>query len=299
MYFLKRCLVSFSIILGCVGQLLAAHQGSIKGDVRSANDHLPLTGATVVILETSQGAVTDIFGKYTFNQLAAGPYTLKISYVGYESQRVEVTIKDNESVQLNTQLKASSLMLSEITVSPQKAMGAKQLNTLSSVDILLRPTQSSQDVLRIVPGLFIAQHAGGGKAEQIFLRGFDIDHGTDINLSVDGLPVNMVSHAHGQGYSDLHFVIPETVEQVHFEKGLYNADKGNFATAGFVEFKTKDVIQNSSVLLEAGQFDTYRLVSMVDLLGEKEEKNIYRVLTLPLNIWDRQVILKVLKTLPA
>jgi outer membrane cobalamin receptor len=72
----------------------------------------------------------------------------------------------------------------------------------------------------MVPGLFIGQHAGGGKSEQIFLRGFDLDHGTDIRLTVDGIPVNMVSHAHGQGYADLHFVIPEMVEGVDFKKGL-------------------------------------------------------------------------------
>ena len=93
------------------------------------------------------------------------------------------------------------------------------------------PVSSSQEVLRRVPGLFIGQHAGGGKAEQIFLRGFDIDHGTDVALTVDGMPVNMVSHAHGQGYADLHFVIPETIEKVDFSKGAYYADKGNFATA--------------------------------------------------------------------
>jgi outer membrane cobalamin receptor len=85
---------------------------------------------------------------------------------------------------------------------------------------------SSQEILRKVPGLFIGQHAGGGKAEQIFLRGFDIDHGTDIAISVDGMPVNMVSHAHGQGYADLHFVIPETVEKIDFGKGTYYASKG-------------------------------------------------------------------------
>ena len=75
----------------------------------------------------------------------------------------------------------------------------------------LNPIKNTQELLRFVPGLFIAQHAGGGKAEQIFLRGFDIDHGTDISVNVDGIPVNMVSHAHGQGYADLHFLIPETV----------------------------------------------------------------------------------------
>ena len=225
MSFLKYCFTSFLIIHLCSGPLLAAHQGAIQGSVRDATDQLPLTGATVLVVETNQGTVSDIFGKYQFNDLPAGEYTLKISYVGYASQQIKVKVKDNESVQVNTTLKPSSFMLSEITVSPQNQAGVTQLNTLSNVDIRLRPTQSSQDILRIVPGLFIAQHAGGGKAEQIFLRGFDIDHGTDIRLSVDGMPVNMVSHAHGQGYSDLHFVIPETVEQVNFEKGLRQPGK--------------------------------------------------------------------------
>jgi outer membrane cobalamin receptor len=84
---------------------------------------------------------------------------------------------------------------------------------------------SSQEILRKVPGLFIGQHAGGGKAEQIFLRGFDIDHGTDIAISVDGMPVNMVSCT-WSGYADLHFVIPETVEKIDFEKGRIMLVKG-------------------------------------------------------------------------
>ena len=88
---------------------------------------------------------------------------------------------------------------------------AASIHSFSKIDLNLRPAKSAQEILRIVPGLFIAQHQGGGKAEQIFLRGFDIDHGTDVNISVDGLPVNMVSHAHGQGYADLHFIIPETI----------------------------------------------------------------------------------------
>lgn len=270
----KSLFTLLSLLFLVSGKAIAAHQGTIKGTLLNADDLLPLTGATIIVLETNQGVVTDIFGKYQLNNLASGEYTLNISYIGFETQRVNVTVKDDESTVLTHRLKPSSLILSEITVSPQKVMGNQGLNTLSNVDILLRPTQSSQDILRIVPGLFIAQHAGGGKAEQIFLRGFDIDHGTDINLSVDGMPVNMVSHAHGQGYSDLHFVIPETVEKVNFQKGLYNADKGNFATAGFVEFQTKDALNKSSILLEAGQFDTYRLVGLINLLGKnRQEKN--------------------------
>ncbi|HRN45176.1 MAG TPA: Plug domain-containing protein, partial [Flavobacterium sp.] len=107
------------------------------------------------------------------------------------------------------------------------------MNVISKIDLETTPVNSSQEILRKVPGLFIGQHAGGGKAEQIFLRGFDIDHGTDITISVDGMPVNMVSHAHGQGYADLHFIIPETVEKIDFGKGTYYANKGDFATAGY------------------------------------------------------------------
>jgi outer membrane cobalamin receptor len=130
----------------------------------------------------------------------------------------------------------------------------------------------------MVPGLFIRQHAGGGKAEQIFLRGFDIDHGTDIRLMVDGMPVNMVSHAHGQGYADLHFVIPELVENVDFKKGTYHTDKGNFSTAGWVNFHTKDVLENSMAKVEAGQFNTFRGLAMVNLLPEKARQKEPRAL---------------------
>jgi len=117
-----------------------------------------------------------------------------------------------------------------------------------------------------VPGLFIGQHAGGGKAEQIFLRGFDIDHGTDIAISVDGMPVNMVSHAHGQGYADMHFVIPETIEKIDFGKGPYFANKGNFNTAGYVDFRTKDRLESSMFSLQTGSFNSYRALGMFNLI---------------------------------
>lgn len=143
--------------------------------------------------------------------------------------------------------------------------------TISDLDIHLRPINNSQEILRSVPGLFIGQHAGGGKAEQLFIRGFDVDHGTDVSISVDGIPVNMVSHAHGQGYADLHFVIPEFIDKVNFDKGPYFAEKGNFTTAGFVDFKTKDFLENYFAKLEVGQFKTYRGVLGLNLLKNNKE----------------------------
>jgi outer membrane cobalamin receptor len=157
----------------------------------------------------------------------------------------------------------SSIALEAVTV---KAYGARPSRSVSQLDLHLRPILNSQEILRTVPGLFIGQHAGGGKAEQIFLRGFDIDHGTDIQLTVDGLPVNMTSHAHGQGYADLHFIIPELVEKVHFEKGPYQADKGNFVTAGWVDFRTKERLERNFTKLELGQYGTGRVVTGLKLL---------------------------------
>ena len=148
-----------------------------------------------------------------------------------------------------------------------------QSRVLSKMVIQTRGINNSQELLTMVPGLFIGQHAGGGKAEQIFLRGFDADHGTDVSISIDGVPVNMVSHAHGQGYADLHFVIPELIESIHFNKGPYYADKGDFATAGYAVLNTKNILPASMVKIEGGQFNSFRGVAMMNLLPVKLRKN--------------------------
>ena len=142
------------------------------------------------------------------------------------------------------------------------------------VDLKNRPIQNSQDLLRIVPGMFIAQHAGGGKAEQLFIRGFDIDHGTDFKVSVDGMPVNMVSHAHGQGYADLHFVIPELVNAIQYQLGPYEATNGNFATAGAANFETIDKPVSDLAKVEMGAFGYKRGMFIYDISSHHKEDNI-------------------------
>jgi TonB family protein len=114
-------------------------------------------------------------------------------------------------------------------------------------DFQLRPIGSVQDILRVTPGLVLVQHSGGGKANQYFIRGFDADHGTDLALSIDGIPINLVSHAHGQGFSDTNFIIPEVVEKVEITKGPYFANLGDFATAGSVNMVTRDSFEHSSI----------------------------------------------------
>jgi hypothetical protein len=167
--------------------------------------------------------------------------------------------------QVKDTLISGGVNLEEVIVSESKN-NSHGTEVIAQIDQQLRPVNSAQDLLRLVPGLFIAQHAGGGKAEQIFLRGFDCDHGTDFSVNIDGMPVNIVSHAHGQGYADFHFVIPETIDKLKVYKGTYNAAYGDFATSGAGEFSTKNNIGASIVKLEAGQFDTYRAMAMIDLL---------------------------------
>lgn len=99
------------------------------------------------------------------------------------------------------------------------------------------------------------------------MRGFDADHGTDVAISVDGIPINMPSHAHGQGYSDLHFVIPEIVKDIDFGKGAYYADKGDFCTAGYVSFSTLDRVENSMFKIETGSFNTIHSVGIFNILS--------------------------------
>lgn len=163
-------------------------------------------------------------------------------------------------------LKSEPIRLRDIDV----VRRVNHLSEISKVDLSVNPVKSSQEILRSVPGLFIAQHAGGGKAEQLFLRGFDLDHGTDINISVDGMPVNMVSHAHGQGYADLHFLQPEVIENIDFDKGLYDMTKGDLATAGYVAFKTRDRMP-SQVSVEVGMHDYQRYRASMSLIDRQNE----------------------------
>lgn len=213
---------------------------------------------------------SDEKGFIRLNKIPQNISSLELSSVGYQTKSIQVdSVLNNNSSVIYLEPKISSM--AEIKIN-----GTANNNTvfkpISDLDIHLRPINNSQEVLRMVPGLFIGQHAGGGKAEQIFLRGFDLDHGTDINISVDGIPVNMVSHAHGQGYADLHWVIPELIDKVNFNKGPYFADKGNLTTAGFVEFKTKDYLENSFVKAEAGQFNTFRGVSGINLIKPNDSR---------------------------
>jgi hypothetical protein len=127
---------------------------------------------------------------------------------------------------------------------------------VTSEQLELRPVLRTGELLEVVPGLIVTQHSGDGKANQYFLRGFNLDHGTDLATSVDGVPVNMPTHGHGQGYTDINFVIPELVESIEYRKGTYYADTGNFSAAGAVNMRYRHQLEAPLAVLEGGE-DNY------------------------------------------
>ena len=145
----------------------------------------------------------------------------------------------------------------------QLPTSAASEQTRTAKDLELRTSSTPSDVMRLVPGLIIGQHHGGGKADQILFRGFDSDHGTDFQVSIDGIPVNMVSNAHGQGYADLHWLIPETIDRVEVYKGSYFPHLGDFATSGAINIITKRGDKDSTLTLSGGSYNTQRYVGIL------------------------------------
>ncbi|AUP78867.1 TonB-dependent receptor [Flavivirga eckloniae] len=240
---------------------------NLKGKVVDENNR-PLEDVGVFNQNTGTHSHTDATGSFTITNTYVQD-SVYFSRLGYKTKLIKVS-QENLNNRITIVMKESGISLNQVVITSE----LNALNRIVNVDVQTNSVKSSQEILRKVPGLIIGQHAGGGKAEQIFLRGFDIDHGTDVAISVEGMPVNMVSHAHGQGYADLHFVIPETIENVNFDKGPYYAEKGNFNTAGYVDLRLRKTLDKSLISLEAGQFNTSRLLGMFNFL-ESENSNAY------------------------
>jgi outer membrane receptor protein involved in Fe transport len=165
-----------------------------------------------------------------------------------------------------TQQKPSADQLEEIVVFGRnlellgKAEAASE-GTVGGADLSVRPLLRVAELLEAVPGLIAVQHSGSGKANQYFLRGFNLDHGTDFTTYVDGMPWNLRSHGHGQGYLDVNGLMPETVDHIDFRKGVYRADAGDFSMAGSSFITTIDRLAAPFVSFEGGQYGWGRLAT--------------------------------------
>jgi hypothetical protein len=158
---------------------------------------------------------------------------------------------------------------------------AASQGTITADLIAGRPALRTGEILEFVPGMIVTQHSGDGKANQYFLRGFNLDHGTDFATYVDAIPVNMRTHAHGQGYSDLNFLIPELVQRVDYKKGTYFADEGDFASAGAAHIRLANSLPQGLASLSFGSHgyqrgvlaDSFKLADGTLLYGLEANRN--------------------------
>lgn len=228
-----------------------------------------MAGATIRIF-SDKGTVRRTLqsgkdGSFIVVALPAGAYRFVISKPDFVSKEIAVTLreKENEGV-LRIALEVSG---GSTTVDVDGrgddltgvASSATQ-GTVGAAEIQDRPILRSGEVLETVPGVIITQHAGGGKANQYFLRGFNLDHGTDFAIFIDDMPLNLPSHAHGEGYADMNTVIPELVQRVNYEKGPYYADVGNYGSAGSAHLEFLKTVSQSFVQVEGGMYGYGRLV---------------------------------------
>jgi outer membrane cobalamin receptor len=157
---------------------------------------------------------------------------------------------------------ASGVTSGSATSGPENLQPAAASEQIISGKVLnSRPASRVGELLEAVPGLIVTQHSGEGKANQYFLRGFNLDHGTDLAISVDGMPVNMPTHGHGQGYADINFLIPELVQSVNVRKGPYFADQGDFASAGAVGIDYVNQLPKNIAELTFGSFGYTRALA--------------------------------------
>jgi outer membrane receptor protein involved in Fe transport len=244
---------------------LAAQWEWVRGTVRNSSDSTPIADVLIKSIDHRATFMTSSSAAGAFLlRLPTGPVRVLAARIGFAPETLTV-VPGQEAIDLR--LREVPLALDPIVVSAEPAYTAASSRSVRELDIQVRPRETAQELLRLAPGLVIAQHAGGGKAEQIFLRGFDADHGTDVAVSVDGTPVNMVSHGHGQGYADLHFVMPEVVDRVEVRKGPYDAQDGDLATAGAVSLRTKDRLSGGTAEVRGGSFNTMHGVVLIPLGG--------------------------------
>lgn len=234
-------------------------QEAVRGQVLHGPTGAPITGAAVRVLGRALATLSGPDGRFRLPSPIGPGDRLVTAAIGYSPDTTEIGDGPG-SEPLLIRLRPAALTLDAIVVAATAGTRTGE-RVLADLDHALRPRQSSQELLELVPGMVIAQHAGGGKAEQLLLRGFDADHGTDVAISVDEVPVNLVSHAHGQGYADLHFLLPEVVERVESARGGHDPRDGNLATAGAVRFTTRDRLSAGTLRTRFGRFGT------VDLLG--------------------------------
>jgi hypothetical protein len=245
-----------------------AYPSQLSGTVVDTSGAV-IAGATVQVRGangTVQGTTqSNANGCFILSGLTAGNYRLVVMNPGFETKEILVNLGTTGApAPLRISLVVSAVSTTiNVQGREDELIGIAESGTQGTVgatEIQDRPILRSGEVLETVPGLIITQHAGGGKANQYFLRGFNLDHGTDIAIFLDDMPLNLPSHAHGEGYSDMNTVIPEFVKRVDFEKGPYYANAGNFSSAANAHVEFFKTLTQNFFKVEGGIYDYVRIV---------------------------------------
>ena len=262
----RRPVVIASILFATMWCAWAADVG-VSGTVVDSSG-AAIAGAAVQVQSANRTVLrtteSDTNGSFTISGLPAGNYRLVVSHADFETKEIPATIGTEAPAPFRISLALRSV---STTVNVQGraddltgvAQSATQ-GTVGQTELEDRPILRSGEVLETVPGVIITQHAGGGKANQYFLRGFNLDHGTDFAVFLDDMPLNLPSHAHGEGYADMNIVIPELVQRVNYEKGPYYADVGDYGSAGSAHLEFYKALPENFFQVEGGMYGYERAV---------------------------------------
>ncbi len=272
--FIRAVVVCLPFVLGSGGIASAA---VIQGTVKDTSGQV-LPGVTIEITgarERAIMAVTDSKGQYRAT-VSEGAHQINFKLINFAGVRRTVDARDSAptavDVTLPLETSASIVVTGKKTFrnladldTPINGMigiaDAASVGVITAKQIEARTEQRPGDVLETIPGVVISQHSGEGKANQYYLRGFNLDHGTDFATTVAGAPVNMPTHAHGQGYSDNNFLIPELISGVQYKKGPYYADEGDFSSAGAANINYANYLEKPIVSLTGGSFGYQRALA--------------------------------------
>jgi hypothetical protein len=265
----SRFALSISVLGLVLSATLAYAQSvSVTGTVKDETGGA-LPGVAIELRQDAGAtrlATSDESGGYSFDGVPSGHYTVNFSLVNFAGVRREIDVQTTPArvdavlhLALNADVTVTGrntfANLADVADPAANLVGIAQSASQGAItarQLEARPIMRSGEVLETVPGVVISQHSGEGKANQYYLRGFNLDHGTDFATTVAGVPVNLPTHGHGHGYTDLNFLIPELVSGVQFSKGPYFAAQGDFATAGFANINYVNVLEKPIVRVGAG-----------------------------------------------
>ena len=273
----RTAIVLIAALLAFLPDAFADQVGAIAGRTLDQTG-AALPGVTIDLVSSSGEltAVTDAGGGYRFDAVPAGDAELTYRLINFTVVRRTVSVAPGQSVTadavLTLSLRADVVVTGTATFrniadvpNPAESLvgiaSAASQGAVTAAQVGARPVMRPGEVLETVPGMMISQHSGEGKANQYYLRGFNLDHGTDFSTTVAGVPVNMPTGAHAHGYADVGFLIPELVSGVQFKKGPYFADEGDFSAAGAANINYVNRLDNPIVRLSAGTQGWGRLLA--------------------------------------